>query len=313
VKARERIAQRKAAGDLFPVGRPYTNLPLVTEMTFGLQGIVLVAGPTKIGKTTLAAHLVAGTLAEDFPGVYYESEDGLACERIAHVLGEDDPRLDHLDYESDFTKAVLSVRERPAPGFLVIDTIQGSTDLEDHDGRLDAGVLRALERRTKVCVELMREGYAVLVISQINDRTTKAPPAMSAIKGASAIEQAASTVLAYGIAGQDRALVLRALRRPHHPAWPDGSRVVLKTDGQDRLTEAGRTAEQTTAPVETIYQKVDRIMTANPLTSAAKLGEQVGLKKAQANLYQRRWRASGRASGADGDQTVDQTGSTPRR
>lgn len=52
------VVGRLHGGSLFPEGRPF-----VTAMTFGLPGIFVLVGATKVGKTTAVAHLVAGVLA----------------------------------------------------------------------------------------------------------------------------------------------------------------------------------------------------------------------------------------------------------
>lgn len=216
-----------------------------------LQGIFVIAGPTGVGKSTLAAAEVVGP---DFPGVYFESEntfrvdgeiDSFAFSRFQHSYGNDDARFEHLSHTTNFEEAKAQL-QRLAKGFLVVDTIQGTTKAEDHDWNLDAGVLHSLERTSKEPIALADAGYAILAVSQTNDRHSKQPPALGALKGASALEQMAWTVVGYGISKTDdehtRTAVLRKLRRPTAPGYPVGSPVVIRTDGQDGLTEVGLAA-----------------------------------------------------------------------
>jgi hypothetical protein len=320
MNVREVILKKMLAnnGSLFPVGRPFAGLPLITEMTYGLQGIFLLVGATKVGKTTAVAHLVAGALSEDFPGVYYEHEDGLAPERVALALGGDldDPRLSHLGYAREFDKAVEMVRALPH-GFLVVDTIQGSTSIEAHDPRLDHGPLHELEQRMKTLTELHRNGYAVLVVSQINDRTATAPPGLSAIKGASAIEQHATTVVAYGTAPRGnvtdpvRHLVLRRLRRPVHAAWPVNSAVALRTDGRDRLTEERVDMALVREPRPRKLSPAERVAqarAAHPEASVREIARVTGLSKSYvSDLLAGRRGVPAVVSAADGERTVLRT------
>lgn len=204
--------------------------------------------------------------------MYYESEntfrvdgepDSFAFARLEHANG-DDARLNHLRHTTDFEEAKAELQRR-AHGFLVVDTIQGSLTMADHDATVDARPLRGLERRAKELIALADAGYAVLVVSQTNDRNSKQPPTLGALKGASALEHMAWTVVGYGTRGrgdnQTRAAVLRKLRRPVAPGYPLGSRVLIRTDGQDRLTEI-ETTTAASAPPRAALSRAERVAAA---------------------------------------------------
>ena len=290
---RDMIQQKRNSGrPVYPVGRAFARFPLLTEMTFGLQGIFVVVGATGVGKSTLAAHLAADVVGESFPGVYYDSEnsygdDSLTFGRIDHSYG-DDPRLDHLAHTTKFEQALEWTRARSPRGFLVVDAIPGSLDISDHDASLDAGPLRGLERRSKQLIALAEEGYAVLVVSQTNDRNTKVPPSLGALKGASALEQMAWTVVAYGTnskAGDLRAVVLRKLRRPVATAWPLDSRLLIRTDGQDGLSEAGR-GRQEKDTADTVVpppaERVAEVLRQSPRASVREVARRAEVSKSVA-------------------------------
>ena len=288
---REIIQRNKTTGRSYPQARAFPRFPLLTEMTYGLHGIFIVVGATGVGKSTLAAHLAAEVVGEDFPGVYYESENTFETEdgigsflfpRIGHSYG-DDARLDHLAHTTDFEQAKHWLRERTPRGFLVIDTIQGSLDIADHASNLDAGPLRGLERRSKEIIDLTHEGYAVLVVSQTNDRNTKTPPTLGALKGASALEQMAWAVVAYGTSGTKapdmRAVVLRKMRRPVHQAWPLDSRLLIRTDGLDGLSEAGAARQQEKAPAMSPAELVAQARRDHPGASDRSIAKMIGVPR----------------------------------
>ena len=189
---------------------------------------------------------------------------------------------DHLAHTTDFEQAKDWLRTRTPRGFLVVDTIQGSIEAKDHDGHLDAGVLHALERRAKELITLANEGYAILVVSQTNDRNSKQPPTLGALKGASALEQMTWTVVGYGTArktaADTRALVLRKLRRPTAKEWPIDSRLLIKTDGQDGLSEAGTGAAPRDEP-KPAASPAERVARARAEHPGASLRELARLSK----------------------------------
>lgn len=291
---------RKVSGvPVMPVGRPFARFPLLTEMTFGLQGVFFIAGPTGIGKSTLAAHLTADVVAENFPGVYYESENGLGVQRLI-LAANDDARLGYLHYTGDFDEAIAATMALPRPGFLVVDTIQGSLDIEDHDARLDAPVLRGLERRAKQLVTATQAGHAVLVVSQINDRGARGAPRLGGLKGASALEQNAFVVIGYGGTDQaTRTVILRKLRRPKHQNWPEGSRLTIRTDGQDRLSEepagTGPAAPRAADPgPRSAAEKVAAALATRPTAGVRALARLTGVPRSTVHDL---LRASGKVSG----------------
>jgi hypothetical protein len=289
---RKRMTGRAA----YPVGRPFPRFPMLTEMTFGLHGVFALYGGTGIGKSTLAANLAADVMGEDYPCVYYDGEncfsnegddDSLTLARIEQTYNPLDARFASFFITPDYQTAIDKLVTLPR-GFLVVDTVQSSIGATGTER--DGGVRDALGARMAELGVLGRR-YGVLLVSQLNNRSATGPQPLAAMKGASAIEQGVWAALAYGVDGDDRALVLQKLRRAPHPAWPKGSRITIHSDGQDRLTEAPA-VRKPAAPKESIVEKVARVMAADPATSAAALGRAVGLGKTRAYQYQVRWRRS---------------------
>jgi hypothetical protein len=240
--------------DTITLGRPFPRFPILTTMTRGLQGIFIIGGPTGVGKSTLAAHLAADVVSEDYPGVYYETEnrlkrwrpDGtsylysLAVARMRASYGID-ARFDHLAYCTEYADALTTLRQRLA-GFLVVDTIQGSLGREDYDATRDASAHNGINQRVHDFISLANEGYAVIVVSQINDRRRKAPPLLHHLKLSGALEQAAWIMAGYGeAAGSARSVRAFAVRkyRQTPPAEYRDAVLHLAVDDRERLTEAG--------------------------------------------------------------------------
>jgi hypothetical protein len=312
---REMSQKKTAAGRPdYPVGRAFKRFPMLTEMTFGLHGLMALYGGTGIGKSTLAAALAADAMDADFPCVYYDGEntfevdgveDSLTQARIAQNFEVTDARFSSFFITSKYQEAVDQIKTFPR-GLLVVDTVQSSIAASAYE--VDNGVRDALTARMAELAELSRR-YAVLVVSQINNRNATAPQPLGAMKGASAIEQSLWAALALGVdkAGQ-RVLVLAKLRRPYAPAWPKGSRITIKSDGQDRLSEVATEPAKVTRP-ETVIERAQRITCERPDVSVRELGRLLGLGKTQAALVKRK--VSGQVSGPDSNRTADRTAEMP--
>jgi hypothetical protein len=282
------IEKKKSGRTAYPVGHPFPRFPLLTEMTFGLQGIFALYGGTGIGKSTLAANLAADVVAEDFPVVYYDgentffteagTEDSLTASRISQMYDPTASRFNHFLIESDYQKAVnqLATLQR---GLFVVDTVQSSIGADGADR--DGGVRDALTARMSELAQLARQ-YPILLVSQVNNRSAQAPQPLSAMKGASAIEQGLWTAVAYGVEGDHRVLVLRKLKRPTAKMWPLGSKIIVRSDGADRLTESS--AASTPRPrSETPAERLARVQAANPGASRRAVARLAGVPWTSAN------------------------------
>jgi hypothetical protein len=250
------------------LGRPFPNYPILTEMTYGLHGIFILAGKSGIGKSTLAAHLAAEVVGSDYPGVYYESENrfvdangnlrSLAVDRMKRSYG-DDERFDYLLYSSNYEEARDAALDAKR-GFIVIDTIQGSLGHADFDPDKDAASHNAMNRRAHDVIRLVDAGVAVMMVSHVNVRNLVGCPQMHHLKLSGALEQGAWIVGGYWNPTRDEANPFRSFRvvkyRVEAPkSHPKGTTLRLSLGDHELLNEAGLVskqgeAEQTTAPTK---------------------------------------------------------------
>jgi hypothetical protein len=234
------------------LGRPFPKFPILTEMTYGLHGIFILAGKSGIGKSTLAAHLAADVVGPDYPGIYYESENrfvdangnvrSLAIDRMKRSYG-DDERFDHLWYTASYEEARDAALDAKR-GFIVLDTIQGSLGYNDFDPDKDAASHNAMNRRAHDVIKLVDAGVAVLMVSHVNVRNLTGCPQMHHLKLSGALEQGAWIIGGYWNPTRDEAHQFRSFRvvkyRVEAPkGHPMGTTLRLSLGDQELLTEAG--------------------------------------------------------------------------
>jgi hypothetical protein len=270
-----------------PGGRPFARFPLLTKLTHGLQGIFVIGGAPGVGKSTLAAHLAADVACEDFPGVYFETEnrlvvDGkvrsLAVDRAARAYGKNHEGLRHLWYVPDYDEALATLRSWPR-GFLVVDTLQGSLGYADYDASKDAASHNALNARVLDLLSLVEAGYAVLAVSHVGRQYYRGCPPLSSFRLSGAIEQGTWVAVGYWAPPRrtsERSLRVLKARVPVEPAYRDAV-LRIAADAQERLTEAGLVAGRAltdtatpapSCPVLRVLQQSDTAMSTGDICAA---------------------------------------------
>jgi hypothetical protein len=226
--------------------------------------------------------------------------------RIFQSYGAD-PRLAHLEYATDYD-AALSLLRRYARGFLVIDTIQGAIGRDAYSR--EAGAHDDLNQKVHDIISLVGEGYAVLVVSQINDRQRQAPPLLHHLKLSGALEQATWIAAGYGKpAGGPanvRAFVVRKWRLPAPASYREAV-LHLAVDDRERLTEVGlaapsrpeRPVQKPALPEEPVLRAlVQEAKALTPTEIAARMKPRTSVKTVQRRLNG--YRAAGIVERRDG-------------
>lgn len=186
------------------VGQKLPSFPRLTALIRGFHGILVLGGAPGWGKSTLAAMIAAEVVSEEFPGVYYETENrmGARCGtvvsatwgRLLDAYG-DDPRFVHLEYTGDYQTAITRLRSLRAPAFLVIDNLQGSVGVHTDDA--EDRTQPQIRARLQELIALTDEGFTILVASQLarsayrGDGMPTQRPSLSSFKYSGDIEHAA--------------------------------------------------------------------------------------------------------------------------
>ena len=184
-------------------GRDIPRFPLITQYTRGLDGVWVIGGAPRIGKSTLARHIVYALAGPTTPVIYLDQEsnhadkqtlDGIiACydaglrERLRKYFIQADSLL-------EVDQLVHTARTRQGDddpedvrAIVVLDHLQAIAEALKLD---DAA--RAISRVMFMAGEWAKAGHLVVVLSQVNRRSyERQRPRLSDFMGSASIEQTA--------------------------------------------------------------------------------------------------------------------------
>lgn len=201
-----------------PVGYKLRSLPKLSEHTGGLMGTWAIGGMPGIGKSKLVWQLIVELGRQDIPTLVYDFEN------TAPVLMYRQRQLhkDNLESMKESVRRVYlrdhihtldqDLRTIKPPAMIVIDSVQnlGSVGFaKDARAGLDKWIYRL--------DNLKKQGYNILLVSEIPKSQYEAEPSLAAFKETGAIEYKADCAMLLCSAGYDSNVELHIVKNRHRP------------------------------------------------------------------------------------------------
>lgn len=190
------VAEDLENGPPVPPGGPTLRwLPRLSEVSNGIYGVYILAGVPGVGKSTLADQISWDICLnnKDCSVLKYDFENGrnICLYRfIENFSLEDAKKLGKRYYIRESLRTLtrdLAVIKPPA--VLVVDSIQKISTRSAVDRRVD------LDDWVHRFEELKKDGYHVILVSEINRASYSGDPKLDCFKETGALEYAADTAL----------------------------------------------------------------------------------------------------------------------
>lgn len=210
-------------GDKFttkpPIGHDLVSLPEISKATNGLAGIWVIGGEPGLGKSTLALQ-IAIDVGRAAPVAYIDIDgtgEAYFIDRLRAIYDNDIGRFKkatkHFFYRDDIADldALVANRDFPAPGLIVVDSIQTlPINFRYNKESMDDWL-----RRFK---GLTQRGYTLLLISE-KARSQYGAAELSGYKGSGDIEYS-GTLCAHILADEDDESLLKFIivKNRHGPS-----------------------------------------------------------------------------------------------
>lgn len=208
-----------------PTGPPLRSLPKLSSCTNGVYGIWLVAGVPAVGKSTLAVQ-VSVDVSRSMPVLYYDFENTRSV--ILHHLVENfglagARRIGARLYIRDSLRTLAKDLQRvPPPACIVVDSIQKvPTGSDDRLAGLNSWIRRF--------EEIKKQGYHVMLVSEINRASYTGVPRLDAFKDSGELEYVCDSGMV--LTERDNGLVgVWIVKNRHYPV--KGMVTLLERDPQ---------------------------------------------------------------------------------
>jgi hypothetical protein len=197
-----------------PEGPKIVSLPRLSQATNGAYGIYLIAGMPNVGKSTVGAQVTTDIAAKGkLPCLVYDYENGRNAYlyRLVRNFGmEQARRIGKRIFIRESLKTLnRDLNTIKPPAVLVIDSIQKiATKSDDRREGLDGWVHRF--------EEIKKEGYHVVLISEINRASYSGDPKLDCFKETGALEYAADSAVVLQEASEGL-LKLWLVKNRHYP------------------------------------------------------------------------------------------------
>jgi hypothetical protein len=199
-----------------PVGRTLRSLPKLQECTGGIIGNWAIGGPPGIGKSKLVWQIIADVGREGVPALVYDFENTLPVllyrQRAIYKDSLEKIReaMSHVYLREHIHTLDQDLRTVKPPALIVIDSVQSLPSFaKDHRVGLNSWIYRL--------DNLKKQGYNVLMVSEIPKYLYEQEPTLSAFKETGAIEYKADCAMLLTSAGYDDNVELHIVKNRHRP------------------------------------------------------------------------------------------------